>query len=157
MIALECPTVTVSTEPNCQELLAKIELLEAENARLRQLDVEFGKVETAIIMADPDFDGDSAHPDCGARLVDAVERMARHAYPSGEFGELRLVYRNHRGRISERRISTDRIRMSFGSNEWHPDPQYLLHAFDLDIQAWRHFALRDCQFSVSEVSATAMV
>lgn len=50
-----------------------------EIAKLRKLDAEYGRVEAAIVMGDREFDGDSDHPDCGARLVDAVERLARKA------------------------------------------------------------------------------
>lgn len=52
-----------------------IEALQAENARLRKLDVEYGRVETAIIMADPHFDGDSDHANCADRLIASVQRM----------------------------------------------------------------------------------
>lgn len=47
-----------------------------EIKRLRRLDAEYGRVETAIIMADPDFDGDSDHANCGDRLIASVERLA---------------------------------------------------------------------------------
>src|SRR5690606_12105684 len=43
--------------------------------RLKKLDAEYGRVETAIIMADPAFDGDSDHADCGDRLIASVQRM----------------------------------------------------------------------------------
>ena len=64
-----------------QDDAARIAELEEENARLRRLDVEYGQVETAIIMADRQFDGDSDHADCGARLIDAVNRLRDKAYP----------------------------------------------------------------------------
>ena len=56
-----------------------IEALQAENARLRKLDVEYGRVETAIIMADPHFDGDSDHANCADRLIASVQRLASTA------------------------------------------------------------------------------
>lgn len=62
-----------------QALRADVGEQAEEIAKLRRLDVEYGAVETAIVMLDRDFDGDSDHPDCGARLVDAVERLARKA------------------------------------------------------------------------------
>lgn len=46
-----------------------------EIERLRKLDAEYGRVETAVIMADPEFDGDSDHKDCGDRLIASVTRM----------------------------------------------------------------------------------
>ncbi|MTJ03984.1 MAG: hypothetical protein FH759_04705 [Sediminimonas qiaohouensis] len=36
----------------------RIHELEAERDKLRKLDAEYGRVEAAIIMADPNFDGD---------------------------------------------------------------------------------------------------
>jgi len=50
-----------------------------ENERLRRLDEQYGRVEEAIIFADPEFDGNSAHADCGDRLVASVQRLALRA------------------------------------------------------------------------------
>jgi predicted DNA-binding transcriptional regulator YafY len=33
--------------------------------------------------------------------------------------------------------------LSFGSNKWHPKPQWLLRAFDVKRGEWRHFAVAD--------------
>lgn len=63
----------------CEEAADAIEALQAENARLRKLDVEYGRVETAIIMADPHFDGDSDHANCADRLIASVQRLASTA------------------------------------------------------------------------------
>jgi len=54
------------------ELLGEIE-------RLEKLDREYGEVESQIILCDPAFDGDSEHPSCKDRLIDAVNRMADRA------------------------------------------------------------------------------
>jgi predicted DNA-binding transcriptional regulator YafY len=48
-------------------------------------------------------------------------------------------YTNHRGQTRQRKVIPVSIR--FGSAEWHPDPQWLLEAFDLDKQSMRTFAL----------------
>lgn len=56
-----------------------------------------------------------------------------------------MTYRNYRGEIAERCIIPDRVR--FGSTDWHPEPGWLLHAFDTDKGAFRDFALADCQFA----------
>lgn len=56
--------------------ISKVRQLNDENEKLRRLDEEYGRVETAIIMADSEFDGDSAHANCGDRLVDSVKRIA---------------------------------------------------------------------------------
>ena len=54
---------------------------------------------------------------------------------------IRIRYTNHRGETAVRRIEP--IDIDFDSTEWHPEPQWLLHAFDLDRKAERSFALRD--------------
>ncbi len=52
-----------------------------------------------------------------------------------------IVYTNYRGEQAERRVIPARI--WFGSTDWHPEPQWLLEAFDLDRGAERSFAMRD--------------
>lgn len=56
---------------------------------------------------------------------------------------LRVVYKNWRGEVSERKIVPKTA--WFGSTQWHPEPQWILDAFDLDRQAERSFAMRDFQ------------
>ncbi|MGE0190448.1 MAG: hypothetical protein AB7T63_00255 [Planctomycetota bacterium] len=60
-----------------------------------------------------------------------------------ERGEVVLVviYKNWRGETSIRRIKPHGI--WFGTTQWHPHPQWLLNAFDLEKQAERSFALSD--------------
>lgn len=53
-----------------------LEAAQAEITRLQQLDAEYGRVECAIIMADPAFDGDSDHASAADRLIASVERLA---------------------------------------------------------------------------------
>ncbi len=53
--------------------------------------------------------------------------------------EFRFPYINHRGEQGQRRVHP--IRIWFGSTEWHPEPQWLLRALDLDKDAQRDFAL----------------
>jgi hypothetical protein len=55
--------------------------------------------------------------------------------------EITIVYTNWKGETSIRRILPKQI--SFGSNEWHPTPQWLLEAYDLDKKDIRNFALKD--------------
>lgn len=52
-----------------------------------------------------------------------------------------FTYRNYRGKVEVRRVVPRGIR--FGTSEWHPEPQWLLRAFDLDRQAEREFAMRE--------------
>lgn len=52
-----------------------------------------------------------------------------------------IRYTNYRGETADRKIIPKAIR--FASTEWHPEPQWLLDAFDLDKNADRSFALKD--------------
>jgi hypothetical protein len=52
-----------------------------------------------------------------------------------------LLYRNHRGEEGVRRVLPHSI--WFGKTAWHPEPQWLLHAYDLGKGAARDFALKD--------------
>lgn len=52
-----------------------------------------------------------------------------------------INYRNYRGEEAVRQIVPRRV--WFGSTEHHPEPQWLLDAFDLEKQADRTFAMRD--------------
>ncbi len=54
---------------------------------------------------------------------------------------VRMIYTNYRGETSERRITPKHI--IFGNTEYHPEPQWLLVAFDHDKNAERTFALKD--------------
>lgn len=54
-----------------------------------------------------------------------------------------IRYTNYRGETADRRIVPQAIR--FASTEWHPEPQWLLDAIDLDKGAARSFAMRDIQ------------
>lgn len=51
-----------------------------------------------------------------------------------------IVYTNWKGEVGTRRIIP--FTLFFGSNEWHPDPQWLIEALDLDKMAMRTFALK---------------
>lgn len=52
-----------------------------------------------------------------------------------------LIYTNYRGETSTRRIIPKSTR--YGKSEWHPEPTWLLLAFDVDKDADREFALKD--------------
>lgn len=54
---------------------------------------------------------------------------------------VRILYKNYKGEIGVRRIIPRKI--VFASNEWHPVPQWLLEAHDLDKGVERTFALCD--------------
>lgn len=66
---------------------------------------------------------------------------AKHVQPGAP---VTLTYTNWKGETAERAIIPRRV--WWGSTEWHPEPQWLLTAFDVDKQAERDFALKDfCQ------------
>lgn len=50
-----------------------------------------------------------------------------------------FLYCNHRQEVAWRHVRP--IRIWFGATAWHPEPQWLLEAFDLTKQATRDFAL----------------
>lgn len=52
-------------------------------------------------------------------------------------------YVNWRGELGQRRVMPSRI--LFGSTEYHPEPQWLMEAFDLDKGEMRSFAMRDIE------------
>jgi predicted DNA-binding transcriptional regulator YafY len=52
-----------------------------------------------------------------------------------------IDYVNWKGERGLRLILPDTI--TFSSNKWHPTPQWLLRAFDVEKKAWRHFAMAD--------------
>lgn len=62
-------------------------------------------------------------------------------FPLDPEKEILIRYTNYRGETALRRIIP--ISLRFGSTEWHPRPQWLLEAFDLDRRAERAFALKD--------------
>lgn len=53
----------------------------------------------------------------------------------------RFLYRNWRGEASWRQVIP--FYVWFGKTEWHPEPQWLLRAFDVDRRADRDFAMKD--------------
>lgn len=63
--------------------------------------------------------------------------------PNAVTDELRFAYRNYRGEVAERRIKASGARLIFGATKWHPEPQWLMNAFDLDKNAIRDFAWAD--------------
>lgn len=54
---------------------------------------------------------------------------------------VKIDYTNWRGERSERRIVP--MRMEWGQNKWHKEPQWLLHALDVDKRESRIFAMAD--------------
>ena len=52
-----------------------------------------------------------------------------------------FTYKNHRGETSVRLVCP--IMIAFGSNEYHPDPQWLLHGWDIQKEAERTYAMKN--------------
>lgn len=52
-----------------------------------------------------------------------------------------IDYTNHRGERGIRHVRP--LGIEFHSTEWHPAPQWLLSAFDMDKLVWRNFAMKD--------------
>lgn len=62
----------------------------------------------------------------------------------GEDVPITMVYTNWKGVTSVRHIYPHEI--YFGFTEYHPEPQWLMDAYDCDKADNRTFALRDCDF-----------
>lgn len=60
--------------------------------------------------------------------------------------ELHFTYKNYRGEVGRRRVRLEDIHVRFGATHYHPEPQLIFRAFDLDKEAVREFALRDMDF-----------
>lgn len=54
---------------------------------------------------------------------------------------IEILYTNYRGETARRRIIPSGLR--YGATEYHPEPQWLLDAFDVEKAAHRTFAMRD--------------
>ncbi|MEZ2132739.1 MULTISPECIES: hypothetical protein [unclassified Sinorhizobium] len=59
----------------------------------------------------------------------------------GDEPPLTFVYRNWRGEIATRTVRP--IRLEYGATDWHPEPQWLLIAWDIEKDAERSFAVKD--------------
>lgn len=82
-------------------------------------------------------DGGLAETEPGRSIYQQI--TAALAAPAGE--PLTFAYRNWRGEVGTRHVRPISVR--YGSTEWHPEPQWLLLAHDLDKDAEREFAMRD--------------
>lgn len=54
---------------------------------------------------------------------------------------LRFLYRNYKGKYSDRIVTEPQI--WFGHTEWHPEDCYLMHAFDIEKGEYRDFKVQD--------------
>ena len=85
-------------------------------------------------------DGETPCPCIDARKANiAAQTITPAPQPEGE--PVTLTYTNWRGETAQRTITPKRI--WWGATDWHPEPQWLLTAFDAEKQADRDFALKD--------------
>jgi hypothetical protein len=54
---------------------------------------------------------------------------------------LTFRYRNWRGEVADRTVRP--LSVWYGSTDWHPEPQWLLKAIDVEKGVERDFAIRD--------------
>jgi hypothetical protein len=66
---------------------------------------------------------------------------------------VRVRYTNWRGETSDRRLLLGALR--FGTTDWHPEPTWLMLAFDVDhpAQIWKEFDLTKCDFTLAAENA----
>ena len=57
-------------------------------------------------------------------------------YPCLEFD-----YTNYRGEESYRKVVAHSV--YYGKSEWHPDPQWLMRAIDIEKNEFRDFTMKD--------------
>lgn len=72
-----------------------------------------------------------------------------------EGAPLELPYKNWLGEVSTRKIQP--VRLEFGSTTWHPEPQWLLIAWDVEKEAERSFALKDFNPPTPDDNAPGLV
>lgn len=66
--------------------------------------------------------------------------------------KIEMQYTNYRGVCSKRTIIPYKI--EFRSTSYHPEPQWILTAYDFSRDDMRDFALADCQFLSHETPSS---
>lgn len=66
-----------------------------------------------------------------------------------------IDYTNYRRERAWRRVIP--LGIKFDSNEWHPEVQWLLTAFEVDKNTWRTFAMKDIHAWQSSAPSEAPV
>lgn len=94
---------------------------------------------TSFLVGDPKNGVPLRNP--MAHEIAAAIRALPVAEPQKPQAPVTLTYTNWRGETAERTITPQSI--WFGSTEWHPEPQWLLRAWDCEKQAERDFAMKD--------------
>lgn len=117
-----------------------------------------------VIVHAVDFGVSEENPDNTAALQAAIDFCGKLAATPSEDGRevgpyagdgygvsLRFGYTNWRGEYAERNAVP--LRVYFGSTEWHPEPQWLMEAYDRDKKEKRVFALKDMGTQHSRIVA----
>lgn len=68
---------------------------------------------------------------------------------------IKFKYTNYKGLTSIRTVEP--VSVIWSHNVWHPKDQWMLHGYDHDKKAMRTFALKDCDFTMTEISVTSDV
>ena len=82
------------------------------------------------------------------RFGEKPERMVLSSLPEilRSVPPISVRYKNYAGMLRLRQVIPTGAPF-FGSNEWHPEPQWLLPVVDVDSGEERTFALKNCDFS----------
>jgi hypothetical protein len=119
----------------------------ADEVEAEVLDLLFqiDNLDPAEIAKSPSFVKETVRESIAAMQAKSAEPAREEV--SGE-GFLCFRYKNYRGEVSERTVRP--IRVYHGATEWHPAPQWLLEAFDMEKDAVRAFAMADIQAAPEE-------
>jgi hypothetical protein len=87
-------------------------------------------------------------------FLDDVEKALSDAQRPTDRGYIDFEYTNWEGRKTMRCARPISVR--FGKSEWHPKPQWLLLAFDIERAAEREFAMADMGFEGDALAALSL-
>lgn len=95
-----------------------------------------------VILGLPRVDPGTQEAQTANERQDSSEERQHSAEPAEQIVVgVEITYRNWRGEVSQRTITPKSV--WFGSTEWHPEPQWLLNAYDHGKGADRDFAMKD--------------
>lgn len=133
-----------------QELLSLRSSVKMENDQHRFAVVSADYSRPFLVGAYPKLEN-ALKAQCGSpEKWHIFERCAIEAPSEGE--AVKIGYTNWRGEYAEREIVP--MRPWFGSTEWHPEPQWLLEAWDVAKGAERDFAIKDIGFRPSPAASS---
>ena len=68
-------------------------------------------------------------------------QLKARKWPGFNNPPLQFGYTNYRGEFGIRRVQMPHV--YWGSTDWHPEPGWLMRAWDVDKELWRDFAVAD--------------